>query len=61
MAYSACATTNRTVPTKPLPALPGSQFRFSLSQNSILKVDLAGSHNLLASGILRADSSPADN
>jgi hypothetical protein len=41
--------------------LPGSQFRFSLSQNSILKVDLAGSHNLLASGILRADSSPADN
>jgi hypothetical protein len=41
--------------------LPESQFTFSLSQNNILKVDLADSHNLRASGILRPDSSPADN
>jgi hypothetical protein len=41
--------------------LPASSFRFSPSQNDILKLELSGAHNLRASGILRPSSPPAKN
>jgi len=41
--------------------LPDFHFTFSLSPNNILKVDLAGSQNLRASGILRPAPSSSDN
>ncbi len=39
---------------------PASTFTFSPAPNNIFKLDLTGSHNLRASGILRPNSVPAD-
>jgi hypothetical protein len=41
--------------------LPASTFTFSPAPNNIFKLDLTGSHNLRASGILRPNSTSADN
>jgi hypothetical protein len=40
---------------------PASTFTFSPAPNNIFKLDLTGSHNLHASGILRPNSTSADN
>jgi hypothetical protein len=40
---------------------PASTFTFSPAPNNIFKLDLTGSHNLRASGILRPNSTSADN
>jgi hypothetical protein len=40
---------------------PGSTFTFSPGQNNIFKLDLTGSHNFRASGILRLNTTSADN
>jgi len=40
---------------------PASTFTFSPAPNNVLKLDLSGPHNLRASGILRHETTSADN
>jgi hypothetical protein len=40
---------------------PASTFTFSPAPNGIFKLDLTGSHNLRASGVLRPNYTSADN
>jgi hypothetical protein len=57
----AAASTDANNGTFATDIFPASNFTFSSAPNGILKLDLTGSHNLHASGILRPNSSSADN
>jgi hypothetical protein len=57
----ATAFTDATHGTFAADIFPASTFTFSPAPNNIFKLDLTGSHNLRASGILRPNSTSADN
>jgi hypothetical protein len=57
----ATASTDANHGTFAADILPASTFTFSPAPNNIFKLDLTGSHNLRASGILRPNSTSADN
>jgi hypothetical protein len=57
----ATASTDANNGTFAADIFPASIFTFSLAPHNIFKLDLAGSHNLRASGILRPNSTSAGN